>query len=241
MFKSLLALPLLLGGIGLANNTVSPDVSGLILESNSRGNYTVIGVEESLKDNSEIRVYKNENQLIDEIDDSAFIACPNLTTIMFSYSITNISDAVFPNTVTTVKYTGSQQAYEALGLTKQFSSLSFYACDEGFVNYWNDVIRPESKSSICEMTKSAFNDIYGRYLALSNEEKAVVDNTVDKAGAKIGDSMKELVNLFYKPTNSKPKSEWRQSGAITLIIIISVIGMTSICVFFLLKTKKLID
>ena len=198
-------------------------------------------MEDSIKDSSEIRVYYNQEKPIDEIADNAFTPCTNLSTVMFSYSITHITNNAFPDSVTTVKYTGSEEAYNALGLTKTFTSLSFYACDEGFVNYWNDVIRPQEKTSICEMSKDTFNALYGKYILLNSEEKAVVDNTVDKAGAKIGASMQELVNMFYKPNGSKAKSEWKQSGAITLIIIISVIGMTSICVFFLLKTKKLID
>ncbi|MCR5505991.1 MAG: hypothetical protein K6F07_03260 [Bacilli bacterium] len=241
MLKSFALLPLLVGGLGFINNAVSPSVDGLVLQSNSRGNYTVIGVEEGLKNASEIRVYYNENKIIDEIDSGAFTSCANLTTLMFSYSITNINDAVFPSNVTTVKYTGSEASYQALGLTKEFLSLSYYACDEGFINYWNDVIRPTKTTSICDLSKETFNVLYSKYILLNNEEKNVVDNTVDKAGAKLGASMQELINLFYKPNNSKTKSEWNQSGAITLIIIISVIGMTSICVFFLLKTKKLID
>ena len=241
MLKSLIALPLLASGIGFTSITVSPSIDGLVLASNERGNYTVVDVEDSLVSASEIRVYYNKDKVIDEIDDDAFIDCTNLSTLMFSYSITHITNNAFPNTVTSVKYTGSEEAYNALGITKKFTSKYFYACDEGFVNYWNDVIRPQEKTSICDMSKDTFNEVYGKYILLNAEEKKVVDNTVDKAGAKIGASMQELVNMFYKPNGSKAKSEWNQSGAITLIIIISVIGMTSICIFFLLKTKKLID
>lgn len=241
MLKSLLALPLLASSIGMQVNATHTDyLNDFVLTINERGNYTVTGVVESSKNKEELRVYYDENKVVDEIDSDAFVTCPNLTTLMFSYSITHIDNDALDNIVV-VKYTGSEEQYNALGITKTFSSIYYYACDEGFINYWNTTIRPEKGTSICDISKETFNTLYSRYIQLTSEEKAVVDTTLDKAGAKIGDSMQELVNLFYKPNSSKPKSEWNQSGAITLIIVISVIGMTSICIFFLLKTKKLID
>jgi hypothetical protein len=116
---------------------------------------------------------------------------------MFSYSITHIDNEALDNIVV-VKYTGSEEQYNALGITKTFSSIYYYACDEGFINYWNAVIRPEKGTSICDISKETFNTLYSRYIQLTSEEKSVVDTTLDKAGAKIGDSMQELVNLFYK-------------------------------------------
>ena len=241
MLKSLLTLPLLFSAGALVNNTRIDYQSDFILEANSRGNYTIVGVNEEAIHKSELRIYYNENKVIDEIDHDAFTACMNLSSLMISYCVTNVNDVIFPSTLYSVKYTGSEEQYSALGISKAFHVMQYYACDEGFINYWNTFIRPEEKTSICDISKETFNTLYGKYIQLTSDEKTVVDNATDKAGAKIGASMKELVNLFYKPNSSKAKSEWNQSGAITLIIIISVVGMTSICIFFLMKTKKLID
>ena len=84
MIKSLFVLPLLVGGIGFASNIVSPNIDGLILTANERGNYTLTGIEDSLINANEIRVYYNKDKVIDEIDDDAFDACNNLSSLMFS-------------------------------------------------------------------------------------------------------------------------------------------------------------
>ena len=68
-----------------------------------------------------------------------------------------------------------------------------------------------------------------------------MDAYTDLAGSTIKDSMKELNRHFATPDGAKKSEEWNQTGAIILIIIIAVIGMTSITVFFLLKTKQIID
>jgi hypothetical protein len=120
------------------------------------------------------------------------------------------------------------------------NGISYYSCDEGFINYWNENIRPNENSNICDITQSTFSEVYSLYKSLSNEDLETVDSYVDLADAKISDSMKELISVFTKTPNAPKNTEWNQTGAITLIMIIAVIGMTSITVFFLLKTKNII-
>ena len=241
MPKGLLcALPFLFAGLCGAPKAATPHNAGFVLTANERGNYTLTGVEDDLFDYSEIRIYYNADQLIDEVSDTAFASCTNLSTIMLSYSVTHVTDAALTN-ITTIQYTGSQDEFSTLNLTGEYT-VHYYAYDEGFIKYWNDEVRPEEKESICDMTQAEFNIIYGLYSNLLLQDKKVVDNYVDAAGAKISDSMAALLKMFKVTQPSKnTTSEWNQSGAITLIIIISVIGMTSICIFFLLKTKQIIN
>ena len=241
MIKGLLfAFPLLSIGLLSAPKVDGGHNSGFVVTQNERGNYTLTGVEDTLYDATEIRIYYSAEQLIDEVSDTAFASCTNLNSLMLSYSVTNISDTALTS-ISTIQYTGSESAFAALNLTGEYT-VHYYAYDEGFIKYWNDEVRPEEKKSICDMTQADFNKIYGLYSNLLLQDKKVVDNYVDAAGAKISDSMAALIKMFKVTQPSKNvTTEWNQSGAITLIIIISVIGMTSICIFFLLKTKQIIS
>ena len=241
MLKSaLLFLPLLFVGLCNAPKVDAAHNSGFITTQNERGNYTLTGVEDSLFDANEIRIYYDVTHLIDEVSDTAFASCTNLNTIMLSYSVTNITDTALEN-ISTIQYTSSEASFTLLNLTGEYT-VHYYAYDEGFIKYWNDEVRPEEKKSICDMTQADFNKIYGLYSNLLLQDKKVVDNYVDAAGAKISDSMAALIKMFKVTQPSKnTTTEWNQSGAITLIVIISVIGMTSICIFFLLKTKQIIS
>lgn len=239
MFKSLFVLPLLFAPL-MFNNPANPEVlQDFIVELNSRGNYTIVDVNNT--SSNELRIYYDEQKPIDEIADGAFANCVNLRTLMMTRNIQFVTDAAFIDSITTLNYTGSETEYTALGLTKEFSQLHYYACDEGFINYWNDIVRPDTEISICDMTKSDFQALYALYTGLSLSERNKVDATLDKAGEKIGDSMKVLINQFKSSQPSQKTTEWKQSGALTFIIIVAVIGMTSICVFFLMKTKQIIS
>ena len=240
MLKSLCVLPLLCAPL-LKNADINKN-SGFLLDINERGNYTIVGVNDSLKNNEEIKIYNNEEALIDEISDDAFTSCTNLKTIVLSYSITHISDDAFVDSIETVKYTGSLEEYIALGISKEFDYLYYYASDEGFLNYWDKFIRPTEKSNICNITKQIFSEAYTLYTDLSISERDIVDNTIDKGGAKISASMKVLIEYFNgNPQPSNRGTTWNQKGAISFIIVVAVIGMTSICVFYLMKTKQIID
>ncbi len=241
MFKAFFALPLLFTPLMVGSQSNSFANEGLITEQNERNNYSLTGISNSYLSKQEIRVYYEETKVIDEIKDDAFVSCTNLQRIMLSRSVLYVNDAAFIDTITELNYTGSKEQYDALGLTKKFVSLNFYACDEGFINYWYDNVRSNAEISICDMSKADFQALYALYSNLSLSERERVDKEKDIAGEKIGESMTVLINQFKTPQSSQPKNEWKQSGALTFIIIVAVIGMTSICVFFLLKTKQIIS
>ena len=234
-------IALLFGSSFAAKDTVNTNKddyrSYLVTSLNERNNYTLESI--SGFSGSEFRLYHYDDLVIDEISDTAFSGT-NFTTLMLTNSVTHITDAVFENapSITSVKYTGSGEEYNALGLS--FSNFARYSCDEGFMNYWNLHVRPNEDSNICDISKTTYQDVYFLYKNLSQEDLNVVNATTDKAGVKISDSMKELVKLFSDSSGSQKTDEWNQTGAITLIIIVAVIGMTSITIFYLLKTKNII-
>ena len=208
----------------------------LITETNERGNKTLNGVTTS---DAPVRIYAEFG--IDEIADTAF-QDKQFTSVMISNFVTHMTDNVFVNSnITTVNYTGSKEEFSALNLSFDINHVNEYAFDEGFISYWNEEIRPEENTNICNITQQTFSKVYNLYKALETNDKNFVDAYEDKGGAKIKDSMKELIAIFAEPSGSQKNDEWNQTGAITLIIVIALIGMTSITVFFLLKTKKIID
>ncbi len=243
MFKWLPIFPLLFLPASNVSNHVISDVNiGFITETNERGNLTITGVDSSLINKKEIRVYYSENNTIDEIADDAFASCTNLKTLMLSRCVTNITNDAFIDSITKLQYTGSEEEYLLLGINKEtIANVDYFACDEGFINYWNENIRPTAEFSICDISNTTFNYLYELYSDLTLADKNIVDNTLDIAEEKIGDSMLVLIDQFKKPQPSKQTYEWEQSGAISFIIIVAVIGMTSICVFFLLKTQQIIS
>ena len=241
MLKSLFALPLLFSPL-LLKQTSSIRNGDFDLAINERGNYTITGVKNGSLNNKELKIYHDDNQLIDEISDDAFNSCTELETLVLSYSVTHITNNVFVNSISTVKYTGSYDEYTTLGITKEFSNLTYYASDEGFINFWELYIRPEADSNICMITTARFNECRQMYTDLTISEREIVDNTTDKAGEKISLSMKALIAHFNTtPQPSNKGTTWNQKGAISFIIVVAVIGMTSICVFYLMKTKQIID
>ncbi len=228
--------------VSAPKNSASDFESYLETTTNERGNQTLTGVKSSFT-GKELRIYQyKSNMVIDEIADDAFVDT-TFTSLMLSKSVTHISNAAFENATNIKKlyYTGSEAEYNSLELSHSFVTLSFYSKDEGFINYWEKEIRPETDTNICDISKETFNTLYSLYKNLDTEDLQEVDNYVDKGNAKISDSMKQLIKLFSDSKQSQKKDEWNQTGAITLIIFIAVLGMTSITIFFLLKTKHLID
>ena len=243
----MVTLPLLLASLFAFSPASAPKNSAadfkahLISEQNERGNYTLTGVKDSFTQ-TELRIYHYDDLLIDEINDSAFSGT-TFTSLMLSNSVTHITDTVFDNAANIKKmyFTGSEAEYTLLGLSHSFTNVSYYSKDEGFINFWNKEIRPEKETNICDITKDTFNRLYSLYKNLDDNDLKTVDAYVDLGNAKISDSMKQLIKLFSDSKQSQQKEEWNQTGAITLIIFVAVLGMTSITIFFLLKTKHIID
>ena len=217
-----------------------PDYKSFLnTETNERGKETVVGVANYIS-KGQVRVY-SFNNTVDEIAPNAFTGT-GVTEIVLSKDITYVTNESL-NDISNIYYTGSLEEFQALNLSFDTSHVTPYSVDEGFINYWNTYIRPNAEINICnDVSKETFGYVYGLYKDLIQSDLVEVDKYVDIAGAKIGDSMKELIRLYASDQGSqKKKDEWNQTGAITLIIVISIVGMTSIAIFFLLKTKKIID
>lgn len=213
----------------------------LVTSLNSRGNYTLDSVD-SIGLGTQLRIYHYDDLLIDEVSDSSFFGS-SFTSLMLTNSVLYIHDAAFEGTsISKMYFTGSQEEYQNLNLTYfSNSNISYYAFDEGFMNYWNKNIRPNADSNICNISKETYIEVYGLYKNLDDSDLETVDATKDLSGATIKDSMKELVRVFGSTEDSNHQEEWNQTSAITFIIVIAVLGMTSITIFFLLKTKNIIN
>lgn len=244
MVKIIAALPLLLlsSFLGFGEKPTRDDFKSFLKTSeNSRGNYTLNSIDTNFS-GDELRIYRYDDMLIDEIADNAF-AGTSIKSLALSNCVTIVGENAFAGveSMKTMNFTGSEEEYQALNISYEFTAVNYYAIDEGFINYWNKEIRPDENANICEISLEKYNKVRELYSALGIEDKEVVDAFEDKAGATIKDSIKELNRHFGTPEGSKSTEEWDQTGAITLIIIIAVIGMTSITIFFLLKTKQIID
>lgn len=213
----------------------------LVTVANERGNYTLMGISPSFS-GDEFRIYHYDDLIIDEIDDSAFSGV-TFTSLMLTNDVDYINDAAFDtgSSIKRLYFTGSEDEFAELHLNHSFDYVSYYSKDEGFINFWNEKIRKTEDVNICDISKDTFNRLYALYKNLSAEDLVTVDNYKDIAGAKISDSMKELIRVFAGTQPSQKKDEWNQTGAITLIIVVAVLGMTSITIFFLLKTRHIID
>lgn len=206
---------------------------------NERNNYTLESIDDIDYDN-EFRLYRYNDLLIDEIALNAFDGI-DVNNLVLTNSITHVSSDTFNSSnIKNIRFTGSKEEFDSLNLELNSINVTYYAVDEGFINYWNKNIRPVEKANICDISEKTFNEVYSLYSSLSKEDLAVVNEYEDSAKAKIADSMKELVRVFVDPEPAKKNNEWNQTGAIILIIFIAVLGMTSITIFYLLKTKNLI-
>ena len=213
----------------------------LVTSINGRGYYTLNSVNTSGLGN-QMRIYHYDDLVIDEVSDSAFSGT-SFTSLMLTNSVLYIHDAAFEGTsINKLLFTGSQEEYQSLNLTYfADNKVSYYSLDEGFINYWNKNIRPQEDSNICDISDATFKEVLGLYKNLEEDDLVSVDATKDKAGATIKESMKELMRVFATPEESNHSDEWNQTSAITFIIVIAVLGMTSITIFFLLKTKNIIN
>ncbi len=240
---SLMLLPLL-GLFGLNLNTTKDEYRDALKVTEKEGGTFRLDSINSNGLGDELRIYHYDNMVIDEIADNAFSGT-SFTSLALTNSVKTVGTNAFNGvtSLTTMYFTGSEEEYRALNINYEFSerNIHYYAIDEGFINYWKKEIRPAEESNICDITRSQYEYVRELYLNLIPTDKEIVDAYEDAAGVSIKDSIKELNRHFGEPSGSKETEEWNQTGAITLIIIIAVIGMTSITVFFLLKTKQIIE
>ena len=121
------------------------------------------------------------------------------------------------------------------------------AASDGFISYWNDDFRKDDVGNIipiCDITYSSFKTMYAKYVLLDVEDKAVVDATPDfEEGYTIKDSIKTLVDMYgdsHIPA-AKEKRTLDQKSSIIVIVTIAVFGMSTICIFFVLKRDNIIQ
>lgn len=114
---------------------------------------------------------------------------------------------------------------------------------DNFISYWNNDFRVNNPK-VCDITSDAFYPMYDRYIALSKEDRQIVNSTIDnlEPDYTIGDIIKTLVGKFY-PNNKKSKNEKKkldQSAIIIIAVVVALVGATSISILFILKNQKVI-
>ena len=114
---------------------------------------------------------------------------------------------------------------------------------DSFIAYWNEEFRVNNPK-VCDITYDAFTPMYERYIALSKEDRATVNSTVDalEPDYTIGDIIKTLVAKYY-PNNKKAKNEKKkldQKSIIVIAVVVALVGATSISILFILKNQKVI-
>ena len=222
-------LPLLLASLFTSSNALGPSFSTDVTVDN----HVVTSINDKFAD--EVRLYKSLEAT--SIGEDAFDDCSFKSLMISSSIITN--NAEFPVSLETINYTG-----DASNITFDIPNnitIYSYACDEGFLNFWYEFIRPGINGSICNVTKENYRQMKMLYSQLSEYDRNIVVNT-DDGGSKIANGIGFLDKHFSDSNQSGVKEkEISQSVMITLILIIASFGMTSIGLFYILKDKKVIN
>ena len=203
----------------------------------------LISVKDSHKNDDELRVYASETYKVESINSEAFKDCANLKSVMLSKTVTTLPNDAFSGltSFTTINYTGSYAEFEAIGYTNISNyTINEYACDEGFLNFWKEFIRPTSESSLCDVTRENYNKMEDLYDALSDEDIISIKDVAD-GGSTLENGIKYLREFFSDSPQETKTKEASKSTMIVLILIVASIGMTFICVFYLLRERKIIN
>ena len=79
------------------------------------------------------------------------------------------------------------------------------------------------------------------YNSLNIHDKQVVDEYIDAAGIKIKESINFLKNYFSSTQQSNKTNYISQEKTMSIIVLITIIGMTTISIFYLLKKLDIIS
>lgn len=230
--KSLFLLPLLALG-----SLVRPDYhnSGYFIMDKG----TILGIKEEHINDKELRIYNEGTDLT--ISMHVFDAASELEVLMLTYAVKEIEEQNFSDSLTTINFTGGEEEYKSLDLPDDFI-VNYYSNDEGFIYYWDLFVRENKDINLCDsVDKDLYKQIVDRYEALSNSDKEVVDNYVDKAGSTIKSSLAYLKGIYGEQESRKVEKEISSSLMITLILVTAIIGMTFIAIMYFLKDKKIIN
>lgn len=212
-----------------------------VLEAKEAGIYKITGVKSSFIEETELRVYYQEDCLVNEIDEHAFDLCTSLNTFMLSKSVVTVPNNLFSSIdgFRVINYTGSEIEFNLLNLTTTNISVNYYACDEGFINYWYTYIRPTENANICDTKKEDYKKVQDLYNSLSQEDKNRVKSIPDGEST-ILDSLNFLNEYFKESGAPQRNKEASKDVMIALILGIATLGMTFICVFYILKERNII-
>lgn len=211
------------------------------LEGENAG-YLLEKVNDDYLSETELRVYYEDDCVIKEIAPNAFDNCDQLETVMLSRYIEKVPSNIFDNvsTLTTINYTGSEEQFKSLDLDVSNIDVNYYANDEGFLCYWFDNIRPTEKSNICDISDETYHEMLTLYGELSDDERQIV-NVYEDAGDRIINSITYLKSVKTKTVVQENTPDVEKSTMIAFILIIASVGMTFICIFYLLKERKVIN
>ena len=242
MIKGLAILPSILFAIAPVRAAMPFDNGNQYVLSAVEGGYCLDDVNEEYLEESELRVYFDEDKTIKEISTDAFKNCSNLESLMISRYIEKIPQETLTNisNLKTIKYTGSELQFKSLDLSVNDYEVEYYACDEGFLCYWFDYVRPTPEANICDISEKSYHELLTLYGNLSDDERQTVNNYED-SGDKIINSLNYLKSVKSPKVEPINTPDVEKSTMIAFILIIASVGMTFICVFYLLKERKVIN
>lgn len=256
MKKSLILLPFLLSGVVFASNFNNGEINASATEDlheciynlsqKEDGTYNIDSLKEGYFDRSDYRIYSNyDGMVISSIDNDVFANCNLMTSLMLSSRVlvSDISLFYSIDNLLEVRYTGSEQEFKEKYSSFDMNnySISYYQNDEGFINYWDEVVRVDATQSICDIGEAGYRTLLSKYNALTTPEKIYVNAYEDVAGNLIKDSMQYLKDHFDVPQKANNSNQLSQQDSIITILIIATFGMSTITVFYLLKKKNIID
>ncbi len=241
-------LPLLLtSSSGLSNPAYKLDDLYEYAQENDES-YTINKVKDSALHLTDFRIYGQKynegNKLIKKVNTDTFKDI-NLSSIMISEDVEIYLPSL--NNVT-IFYTGNEEQFANFLARNNLSNedikeVYFEACDEGFLNFWSENISP--LNSICDLLEPNMKDTYDKLMRLYNglaltQDKYHVDKIMEDEQT-IGETIEYLSSLI-NPQMAKPvEIEMEQDTMLIFILIVASIGMTSICIFYLLREKNIID
>lgn len=205
-------------------------------------NYKITGVKEEYLEATELRVYNTSEYHVSEIADGAFDSCTNLISFVLSDCVTTLPTDLFAGAqLTSIGYTGSIESFNDLNLVT--TNVVFeYAGDEGFINYWTEYVRPTPDFNICDVTKAVYQKAQSLFDNMSLEDRESVKDIQDGEGEDtILDSLNYLKELHRETKKENRTKEASKSTMIVFILIIASLGMSFICVFYLLRERNIIN
>lgn len=230
----------------LLNEGLIKDNQYLEFVSKDDGTYIINSLTQN--DLTEYRLYSkykvnNQTYQISEINDDLFLNIENDISVMISKDITTYSASLFSNEkITSILYTGSKEEWDEKGISID-KDITYYAYDEGFINYWNEKVRRTADDDICLMSKDEYLKLKNMYDALNAEDKTVVNTYKDKANQTIEDTMDYLGKFFAEEStnNNTKKQNLPQDMTLGIIVSIAIFGMTTISIFYTLKKQGIIN